>query len=339
MKRTLFLLLVLLGAMTTVPTTQARHQVELESTYLGEGWFRYTLRSIDDPFFRVFNLSAFTFHSGSFEEVGAVPSEWTSELFTNSAGMGVVWNYSLPATPQSRPYERIFLVRSPHRSFKRVYNALFGMSFSALGWPSGLAGYATLHSLTPCAPEEADASPTNLLERFTLINLPDIRMDDLVRSGGDILGFSFTYPNPSTVLLQGSTDFRSWTNVGYLHGDAGRTTFQSASPLNRFGNFFRVLLAAEGHVPLTPSGQAMATAPKSQVLSSGTPPLQLGMNDSGTVTVSWPVSDAGYTLESAAGFPSPDWQAVAMSPVILSNRWVVTNSFGAGNHLFRLRKN
>jgi hypothetical protein len=26
----------------------ARHQIELESTYLGDGWFQYELRSVDD---------------------------------------------------------------------------------------------------------------------------------------------------------------------------------------------------------------------------------------------------------------------------------------------------
>jgi hypothetical protein len=230
--------------------------VELESTYLGEGWFRYRLRSIDDPFFLYFNMTFLTAAFPKFSEFTSVSNGWSSLHYTNHTGPRVGWEYSYDWPGQSRPYERVFFARTEHRSFKRGPYAQIGMSLSFLGGYHGylathnIVGFMPLHALVPCPPDEADGSPTNLLERFTVIDLPEIRIDDLVRSGSNIIGFSFTYPEESTVLLQGSRDFQTWTNVGYVYGNAGTTTFQSGTVLNPYGNFFRVLLAAEGHASL-----------------------------------------------------------------------------------------
>jgi len=73
--------------------------------------------------------------------------------------------------------------------------------------------------------------------------------------------------------------------------------------------------------------------------SGGTAPPPLGgptitITRSGTsLTLSWPASDTGFTLESKDSLSSPTWTAV---PGVVNNS--VTVQIGAGSKFYRLRK-
>jgi subtilisin-like proprotein convertase family protein len=56
------------------------------------------------------------------------------------------------------------------------------------------------------------------------------------------------------------------------------------------------------------------------------------------VVISWPGSARSAVLQSANGFAST-WNDVATTPVLVSNRWTVTNAIAAGIRWFRLRTN
>ena len=100
-------------------------------------------------------------------------------------------------------------------------------------------------------PDEAESLGTNELIS-ALGGLPDPVMAELLRNGERMVGIAYDYPALNTMRLEGSRDFKVWFNITYIFGDAGRTTWTNSSPLNDFGNFFRVSLVAEGHATVLP---------------------------------------------------------------------------------------
>ncbi|MFO1501442.1 MAG: hypothetical protein U1G07_24145 [Verrucomicrobiota bacterium] len=64
-----------------------------------------------------------------------------------------------------------------------------------------------------------------------------------------------------------------------------------------------------------------------------TPSLTIASAGAGKVTISWPASTTGYTLESADSLTTPSWSAVTG---VTGNSY--TANVGTGNQFFRLRK-
>lgn len=236
----------------------ARHQIEVESSYRGDGWFEYRLCSMDDPYFPGLVLGGliqvpFTNHV----EFGATPSSWFASLGTNrppgDAGPYAEWGcVSLNDwTNQIRPFEIVFRARSAERHFKRYLGSYIVFSLSGGDGGSGsdnMIGLWTVPTLIPCSAEEADGAPMNLLTRIAFIDLPDVRITGLQREAARVRGISFDYSRKGTFQLQATRDFRAWTNIAYVFGGPGPTTWMSPDPLNNYGEYFRLLLAAEGHV-------------------------------------------------------------------------------------------
>lgn len=261
----LFLPFALLLALA--PPLLARHQIALESTYLGDGWFRYRLTTVDDPFFAFFDLGSLSVTFENRVEHGPTPEDWgTSTNFGDAAA----WEPIGPVLPgsQVRPYERTFLVRSSSRHFKQQVGALITMSFGTVGGYHGQAtsmnivGFVNINALVPCPESEADGSPTNLLTKVSIINLPDVEILSLVRNGAATHGVTFRYGEASTLRLDGTADFRSWNKIVYLYGGAGDTTWTTNQSLDTFGNYYRLLLVAEGHVTnLPPLNASLSPGP------------------------------------------------------------------------------
>ncbi len=254
----------------------AYDQIELESTYLGDGWFRYRLRSFPDPFFSFFDLGGLVLFSFTNRaEYGVDPLEWQNYGTNQCTGWhwqeGLPWDYH-----QARPYERVFVVRSTECHFRRndlefsgaAECDLITMSLALASdmcpppWCSwNMVGYASVRCLAPCSAAEADGSPTNLVSRISLI--PDIKIDRLLSEGERIVGLSFSWFQESTVQLEASADFVSWRPIYYIYGSPPSTDWMSPRPLNADGKFFRLRLVAGGHAtnlpPLNPFSQdAMA---------------------------------------------------------------------------------
>jgi hypothetical protein len=236
----LFLPFALLLALA--PPSLARHQIALESIYLGNGWFRYRLTTVDDPFFAFFDLGSLSVSFENRVEHGPTPDDWGTS--TNFAG-ATAWEPIGPVLPgsQVRPYERTFLARSSSRHFKQQVGALITMSFGTVGGYHGhatsmnIVGFVNINALVPCPESEADGSPTNLLTKVSIINLPDVEILSLVRNGAATHGVTFRYGEASTLRLDGTADFRSWN---------------TNQPLDTFGNFYRLQLVAEGQVTNLP---------------------------------------------------------------------------------------
>ena len=268
--------LLFAAALLATPATHARHQVELESTYLGDGWFQYRLRAPDDPFFIFFDLTGLIVPFPGYTERVPDAPDWSSTIQGEPDWPETTINWSYPdcghVACQTRPYERVFLARSDKRHFKRRQNAVVLMSLAMVGGYHGpyttlnMVGYANINGLFPCDPHEADGSATNLLERLELINLPDPQIGTLIRTGTEIRGITFDYDEPSTVRLEATRDFGRWTNVAYIYGNAGTTSWTTNLALNQFGDFFRLRLIAEGHASSLPplNGPSVESAQLSQ---------------------------------------------------------------------------
>jgi len=284
MKKHIFLFLPVAFLLALPLPLAARNQLALETTYLGDGWFRYRLTTVDDPFFAFFELGSLILSFENRVEYGPTPDDW------EIAPTGTAWNIIGTAPPgsQPRPYERTFLARSSFRHFKQQVSTVIAMSFGTVGGYHGhvtsmnIVGFVTVNALVPCPESEADGSATNLLSKVTIINLPDVEILSLVRNAGATYGVTFSYGEASTLRLDGTADFHSWNKIAYLYCGAGVTTWTTNQPLDGFGPFYRLALVAEGHVtnlpPLNPS-----PSPAPLLVSAGVHPRSSPA--SGTVKV------------------------------------------------------
>jgi len=57
----------------------------------------------------------------------------------------------------------------------------------------------------------------------------------------------------------------------------------------------------------------------------------------GTTVLSWPATAAGYVLETTASLTSPTWEIVTNAPVVVGDRYVLTNYWSDQTRFFRLR--
>ena len=257
MKKALLLVSVVANLLI-VGAVRARSPVSLESTYLGGGWFRYTVGVVDDPFFHFLDVNAFGFSHPSLIEYGTNPSGWTNGPTIGS------WDFAGPSPgSQTRPYSASFLVRSSETHFKRSGSAALLFTLSTIGGYHGIpetgtvGGFWNAPVLVPCPASEADGSSTNLLVTCDSLTLPDIRITGLQRTAETIRGVSYEFSAENTVRLEGSRDLVMWTNIAYIHGNNGVTTWTTNRALNDFGNFFRLRLIDYGHAVNLPPLSAL----------------------------------------------------------------------------------
>jgi hypothetical protein len=223
----------------------SRPVIELTSRYNGDGWFEYRLRTLEDPFFE--ECYPFFVEPVHFtNRVASIPPvHWSDSFYRGWLGMGFDFSNTPP-----RINETIFYVRSSCTNFRRApqdfvvnANVVFtdcycdGLSITAV---------PTLDCLVPCAPEVADGSSPELVAQIELV--PDIKIDALVITNGAVYGLTFSWSQPSTVELQGSHNMTNWETIARFFGDAPQTTWTSNTPLNSFGEYFRLSLVANRHL-------------------------------------------------------------------------------------------
>jgi hypothetical protein len=215
----------------------ARDVIEVESRYLGNGCFQYTLRTLEDPFvtdifFGYLGPQPFTNYVSN-----TLPPHWT-----NSISEGNWWGIAYDASvPQPRVNETSFSVCSSSTSFRReqygfqtTFAFLLADCFQTRYW----AGTFNSPCLVPCAPEEADGSDHQMVFRFEIV--PDLVINQLIVTNGEVHGVTFSWVSASTVELQGSHDLSYWTPVARLAGYSPATTWTTNSSLNACGKFFRL---------------------------------------------------------------------------------------------------
>jgi hypothetical protein len=68
------------------------------------------------------------------------------------------------------------------------------------------------------------------------------------------------------------------------------------------------------------------------------PPVLSIQSLAADVVLSWPTQASNFQLERALAIGNTNWIAVTNSPVILADKFVVTNSVAASNNFYRLRR-
>jgi hypothetical protein len=276
-KRGLLMLLALLGL--GLGTAQATTFLQFQSTYLGSGWFQYQMNVLNDPFFTEADITSLNINF-----TNEVNSSTDSTNWVNSdSSIGSTW--SLINGYPARPYEVTFLMQSSDMSYKLNTNNLSGAivllslylaDFTPSMYPGefsqNIVGYANMPCLIPCTPDEADNSPTNYV--FNLKLLPDVNVNQLIQTNGNIYGVDFTWDDTSTFVLQSTTDLNNWTNVAYIWSQPPETVWTTNQVLNNYGNFFRVELVADGHsTNLPPLNSALVPAPKTVARALAAPSM------------------------------------------------------------------
>lgn len=264
--------------------TRATTFLQFQSTYLGNGWFQYQMSVDNDPFFTEADITSLVI-----QFPGETGQSSTDPNWVNSASDSTSSTWSFANGYPARPYTETFLIQSAQTSYKLGTNVFggaivllsldpadFSPLLSAGVFSQNIVGYAQMPCLVPCAPEEADGSPTNFA--FTLKLLPDVSIDHLIQTNGNIYGVDFFWAYQSTFLLQGTTDMNSWTNIAYIWSWPPETQWITNQALNTYGNFFRVSLVANGHSTyLPPLSSVLAQKPflKPQSSQGGVTPLTI----------------------------------------------------------------
>lgn len=228
-----------------VSAAVARDAIEIESRYTGDGWFEYRIRTLDDPFIGLIYFgqlapNGFTNHIDTI-----LPPGWTNAVF-NGHWSGIKSDGSVT---QTRVQEITFSAQSTARHFRQAtFTCIVGIHLSdVLGDYFG--GYVNLNCLVPCAPEHADGSPATFLSQIELV--PDIKIDELIVTNSQVHGLTFSWYQDSTVQLEGSPDMVDWTPITRFWGNPPQTTWTTNTPLNSFGDFFRLSLVANSHLEST----------------------------------------------------------------------------------------
>lgn len=249
MKRRLIILLALGCLVFGAPSLQAADFLRMESSYLGNGWFQYRVTLADDPYFEAASISAFSISFPGRTEYGVGPADWSS---SDAVAGEANWTADTQQV-QARPYERTFLVRSSHTTFKTVDQAV---RFVGLATPKTQlqsaqvpvgAVFLQLRGVVPCPPGEADNS--SAVHQSSAALRQDLRITALTVVAGVPASLSYEWPYDSTVSLEGSFDFVTWTPIVMISGDAGLTTWNATVPLENSGRFFRLALIANEKMP------------------------------------------------------------------------------------------
>ena len=225
--------------------------LELQSTYLGNGWFQYQMSVKNDPFFTEADIGNLNINFTNQTDRGTNSDNWTN-AFSNTYSTWAPSTYP----PQPRPYEETFLIRSSETSYRlgALTNAdaamvVFSLTFAAYYpyslsgvYSANVVGYAMMPALVPCSPAEANYSPTNFV--YDLKLLPDVAINRLIQNNGQISGVDFTWGYNSTFLLQGSSDLNTWSNIAYIWSTPPETTWTTNQELDNDGKFFRLAMVA-----------------------------------------------------------------------------------------------
>ena len=253
--------------------------LQLQSTYLGDGWFQYQMSVLNDPFFTEADVTGLQINFTNQIDQSNGAQGWGNIDFDSSYSVS---SWAFTNGYPARPYTETFLVRSSETSYRLSSGANFDGAVVLLSlilaevypgvgsgvFSANIVGYAMMPCLVPCSPEEADGSPTNFV--YTLKLLPDVNINQLVQTNGQIYGVDFTWDSASTFVLQGTADMNTWTNIAYVWSYPPETVWTTNTPLNAYGQFFRVALVADGHhTNLPPLTSNLALAPDKTIAKAG----------------------------------------------------------------------
>jgi hypothetical protein len=232
--------------------------IELQSSYTGNGWFQYRLRTLEDPFFKRIDFSQLVPSPFTNYVENTVAPNWTN-FFYQGEWDGIMYDWSVP---QPRINEITFSVRSTSTHFRRWsygFRTIIGFQFADC-YEGYLGGYLGIDCLVPCAADETDGSPAVLDSRVEFI--PDLKIDALIVTNHQVYGVKFSWDEPSTVELQGSKNMRDWNPVARFWGNPPQSSWSTNVSLSPYGQFFRLLLVANRHITNTLAPTTLASQPQ-----------------------------------------------------------------------------
>lgn len=261
--------MILLWVMFCLPwgNTRATTFLDFQSTALGNGWFQYRMSVDIDPFFSEADVTQLQIGFTNEIDHGSADTNWINSTWGASYSS---WTFG--AGSPSRPYTETCLVRSSKTAYRLGTTAghratvAFILTYSEMNpladdVSGNIGGYASMPCLIPCDPAEADGSPATV--NYALKLVPDVDIHQLIQTNGNIYGVEFDWDYQSTFVLQGSADFKTWTNIAYLWSSPPETLWTTNVALNRFGSFFRVALVAGDYATnLPPLNSNLVLSPK-----------------------------------------------------------------------------
>jgi hypothetical protein len=310
---------------------------QLQSTYLGDGLFEYQLNAFNDPFF--VQSALVTAQTGFTNEdyPGPASVNWNQESYDN---LYSTWGFS--GSAPSAPYGVSWQIQGGQTSYKLVTNNFIGgtilqlsVMFSGIypGISSGggvfsqnILGCVSLPSLVPCSPDEAGSSPTNFV--YTLRLAPDITINHLIQTNGQISGIDFNWSSAATFMLQGTSDFQNWTNVAVVWSYPPETAWTTNVSLNQFGSCFRLMLMSDGHVTngasLNLGGTVSPNLPMQPALVNSCKMVGTNVAVNASITPGGgyllQAMDSGFVVRQSIPFSSPTSSAtVNFNPATLPN--------------------
>ena len=223
--------------------------LQVESSYIGDGWFQYRVKLEKDAYYEGAQIGALSVPCAGRTEYGVDPTDWSSN---SSVADQAFWSFDTMQV-QGRPYERTFLVRSSHTTFKTVD---LSIQVTYVATPktqlqtsqvTQIAGVMNLRGVIPCPPGEADASAVSFMEAVALRD--DVRISSIVIENGVPTQLTYNWTFDSTVALEASFDLETWTHVATISGDAGMTQWDVTVPIQNLGQFYRLTLLANQKNP------------------------------------------------------------------------------------------
>jgi hypothetical protein len=269
--------------------------LRLQSSYLGSGWFQYQMTVLNDPFFSQAKITTLKIWFADQINQGKNADGWVNAPDSAQPHYSD-WTPPAGTTYPARPYQETFLLQSTNTTFKTGNNSATAVMslVTSKYYPQQpgsvttyISGYDNLSCLIPCDPADADNSPTNYETDAEL--LPDIQVEQLIVTNGQVQGVDFDWYGSATFMLQGTADFVNWTNVACIWSSPPETVWTTNIDLGGYGPFYRVALMTDGYTNLSTSVPTVVAAPKvstGATKAAGTPMVTGCQFSNGRVVVS-----------------------------------------------------
>lgn len=210
-----------------------------------------------DPFFTQSYVPGIQIGFTNQVNQNTVSANWAN---TDSANAYSSWSFSGGNSP-TPPFQVTWMIRSSEASYKLQTNFFNGDAIAQLSlniasiypgilsgggvYSQNVIGCANIPCLVPCRLEESDGSPTNFF--YALKLAPNVMIQQLIRTNGEIRGVNFNWDSEATFMLQGTEDFKHWTNIAYVWSYPPETSWTTNQSMNSRGSYFRLQLVTDGH--------------------------------------------------------------------------------------------
>ena len=283
-----------------------RNLVQLESKYVGDGVFQYTLTFPETYLERVnFNdVDSFIVPFVGFTEFGTVSTNWSGGGVATLPPV-VKWDHDR-SNDERVPYQAVLQARSSERTFRRTYPteaAFVGLKIKPYAWAPGgggdwVAGSARLGCLVPCPPDAADGSDPTYLTG--VVEYPELKITSFVISNDVPVGLNFS-AGQAIVDIETGSNLTNWTKVAEVTSAGESGSWLAPGALFDLGQFFRLRVGPPiVATPLAASGLIASSLSTSTPRNSSDVPV-LGIRPTGNALEVQLKTESGGVYEVSVG--------------------------------------